>query len=175
MMSNSHLLTDAKRIEVIDGIGTLAKRLLVGADMLLKDADARASSDPLPLIETLVAVNEAYEAMRETKRALDNAYDRYSIQLIPDAMREKRMKTVNLEGIGRITVSYRFSCSMLDKDQGYEWLQNNGLGELIKPTVNSSALSSAAKARIENEGKDMPLDIFKVSSTPYTSITRTKG
>lgn len=57
---------------------------------------------------------------------------------------------------------------------GYVWLRANGLGSLIKPTVNSSSLSGAAKEALEN-GREFPDDLFRIHTKDGVSITRKKA
>jgi len=62
----------------------------------------------------------------------------------------------------------------LDKDAGLNWLRANGHEGIIIETVNSSTLSAFAKSQLEEEGVDLPDDIFKIGTSPYTSITKVK-
>lgn len=59
-----------------------------------------------------------------------------------------------------------------DKSGGMEWLRGNGFEDIIKPTVNASALSSAAKELLEEQGIDLPDDLFNV--TTYKVVTHRK-
>jgi hypothetical protein len=61
---------------------------------------------------------------------------------------------------------------MLDKQLGMDWLRNTGNESLIQETVNSSTLAAFAKSKTEEEGKELPSDIFKTSVMTYTSITK---
>lgn len=56
---------------------------------------------------------------------------------------------------------------------GYAWLAQNGLKSLIKPTVNASSLSAAAKEALEN-GAEFPDDLFSVHIKDAVSITKGK-
>lgn len=132
------------------------------------------SGDPIKLVRHFRDLRGVNEQIKECRKALDEMEDLLSVRDIPDLFKMLKVKTMTLEGIGRTTVSYRFSCSMLDKEQGMDWLKSNGHGGLIQPTINSSTLAAFAKNMIEVEGKDLPDDIFKTSTNPYTSITKVK-
>ena len=54
---------------------------------------------------------------------------------------------------------------------GYAWLADNGLESLVKPTVNASSLSAAAKEQIEN-GMELPEELFRVHPKIDISITK---
>lgn len=132
------------------------------------------SGDPVLLSRHFRDLRGVNETIKECRKALDEMEDLLSVRDIPDLFRNLQIRHMTIEGIGRVGVSYRFSCSLLDKPRGHEWLKDNGHGDIIQPTVNSSTLSAFAKNMIEVEGKDLPDDIFKTSSSPYTSITKAK-
>lgn len=111
-------------------------------------------------------------SFKEARDSMQEIVDRLSTQSIPDVMQAMKVKTITLVGVGRCTVAYRYSCSMIDKEAGYQWLRDTGNESLIAETVNSSSLSAFAKNLIETEGKELPEAIFKTGSMPYTSITK---
>lgn len=56
---------------------------------------------------------------------------------------------------------------------GFVWLKQHDLGSLIKPTVNASSLSGAAKELMEN-GQELPEELFAVHTKDNVSITKGK-
>ena len=62
----------------------------------------------------------------------------------------------------RFSVSTKLSASFPDKEAGHKWLEDNKLGDIIKPTVNAQTLSSTAKSLIE-EGLELDPEIFNVN------------
>lgn len=122
-------------------------------------------------------VSDFHDRLSEVKKQYNFIYDMLSKDTIPELMREAGVKTITLEDVGRVTVSYRFSCSILpdQKEVAYEWLRNNDLGDIIVETVNSQTLSATAKNLLENEGKELPPDTFKTGTSPYTSVTAIKA
>jgi hypothetical protein len=118
---------------------------------------------------------EEYDQFDKERKRIYEALESLSRKTIPEMMEEQGIKTITLEDIGyRFTVSQRFSCSMPDKEAGMAWLKANGLGDLIQPTVNAQTLSSAAKKRLEDEGLEMPTDLFNTSYMAFTSATKAK-
>jgi hypothetical protein len=87
-------------------------------------------------------------------------------------MREHNIRTITVEGVGRVSITHRYSCSMLDKQLGMNWLRQSGNEGLIQETVNSSTLAAFAKNMLETEGTQLPQDLFKTSVSAYTSITK---
>jgi len=56
-----------------------------------------------------------------------------------------------------------FYASMPDKERGFDWLRNEGLGDLIYETVNARTLSSAMKERLQND-EEVPDTVVKIST-----------
>lgn len=118
---------------------------------------------------------DEYEAFDKQRKRLYQALEDLSRKTIPEMMAEEGVKTITLEDVGyRFTVSQRFSCSMPDKEAGMEWLRQNGLGDLIQPTVNAQTLSSAVKKMIEDEGREPPEDLFNTNYMSFTSATKAR-
>lgn len=128
-------------------------------------------------VETIRHFNELRSInarIKESREALSEIEDRLSTQDLPEQMRAAGVKTVTVEGVGRVTISHRFSASMLDKDRAIQWLRDNGHESLIQETVNSSTLSAFAKNLLSEEGKELPSELFKTGTMPFTSITKAK-
>jgi hypothetical protein len=133
---------------------------------------AVSTKDHVQLVYHFDKVRGAADLIKEARDQLDKIERHLSSEAIPDLFREQGVKTITIEGLGRVTVSNRTSCSMVDKEAGHSWLKQNGHGGLIQPTVNSSSLAAFAKSYTEDTGMDLPEDIFKVSRNPFTSITK---
>jgi len=124
-------------------------------------------------IRMLVKLRDNYEALRILTKQIGKWKDRFTYTTIPEIMRTEGIKTITLDDDRiRCTVNLRWSASMIDKDRGLEWLKENGHGDLIQDTVNAQTLASFARNLEEDEGIDLPDDIFKVGQNPVTSITK---
>lgn len=134
--------------------------------------DVVAANDHVAIIKHFAQVRSLTERIKEAREALDQMEEDLSRQKVPDTMRAHGVKTITVEGVGRVSLSNRWSCSMLDKSKGMEWLRGNGHGGLIQETVNSSALAAFAKDMSINQGTDLPSEIFKTGIMTYTSITK---
>lgn len=133
-----------------------------------------ASNDHIALIRHYDALRKVLDTIKESREAMQEISDTLSKDKVPEAMRAAGVKTVTVEGVGRVTISHRFSCSMFDSTEGIKWLKAHNYGDLVKETVNSQTLSSFARGLIEDEGKELPADLFKVGTSPFTSITKVK-
>lgn len=158
--------------DILLQVQNLCAQLAQATRSLDGQTEALKASDHVTVIRHFDEVSKAYDILDATKKELNAIYDRLSRDYVPEAMRAAGVKTTTVEGIGRVTVSHRYSCSMLDKVRGYNWLTENGHGDLITQTVNSSTLSAFAKNLIVEEGKELPDDLFRTGTSPFTSITR---
>jgi len=148
-------------------------RLVDVATMIRNDtSEVVSTGDHVAIIKHFARLREANEQIKEARAALEDMEQRLSREQVPEAMRAHNVKTITIEGVGRVSLSNRWSCSMLDKLLGMDWLRKSGNGSLIQETVNSSTLAAFAKNLNDTEGTELPKDIFKTSIMTITSITK---
>lgn len=118
---------------------------------------------------------EDYDALDVIRKQLHKALEDVSRITIPEFMAEEGVKSTSLEDIGyRFTVSQKVSASIAPdkKDAAYAWLRETGNAVIITETVNASTLSSFVRKRVQDEGLEVPEDLFKVSTMAFTSATK---
>lgn len=138
---------------------------------------AIAQNDHVAIITHFVQLRNVNATIKAAREALSELEDEFSRHHIPDVVAELREKTgqkppFHIEGIGRVSVANKFSCTVLDRPKAHDWLRESGNGALVIETTNASTLASFAKDLTVNQGKSLPPDIFKVGTVPYTSITK---
>lgn len=137
------------------------------------DTDSVVSTkDHIAVIRHYQQVRQVAEMAKSVRDALRTIEEHLSRELIPDLFKEVGVRSVIVDGVGRVSVSYRFSCSMIDKPRALDHLREIGQGGIIQETVASPTLSAFARNYIEEEGMELPEDLFKTSSSPYTSIKK---
>lgn len=162
----------------MDAVFNEARKLLAElkakAALIQKVMDDARDGDHIHLIRVFHAVSQNYDVMDSVKKSYNKTFDDGSKEYVPDALRRAGVKSIRVEDVGNVVISHRFSCSIREgmQDDAFSWLKSNGHGGLIKETVNSNTLSAFAKNLIEDEGKELPDNIFKTSSSPYTSIRK---
>jgi hypothetical protein len=156
----------------LEALTQAARDLEVLTDDLTRDIVHLEGHDHIELIRYFDDFRQAADRFSEAKKAITFLHDKLSRDMIPEAMRDAGVKTVTVVGVGRVSISHRYSCTMTDKDQGMAWLKNSGHGDLVIETVNSSTLAAFSKSLMQDEGKELPADLFKVGTSPYTSITK---
>lgn len=138
-------------------------------------AEARKIYPGLPLqkmIEFMKAKAEEKANLEDQLKLVNAHYDVLRLEVIPEKMDSEGIENIRLEGIGRVSLTGDMFVQILSKGDLFNWLKDNGLSDLIQPTVNSSTLKAFVKRRIK-EGKPFPADFLRV--TPVTRATITKA
>jgi len=105
---------------------------------------------------------------------LKNSYDFIRFVLMPKAIEEAGLSSpVKIAGVGRISLSSDAYVSVVpgQKDALYGWMEEHGLGDLIKPTLNASTLK-AQVISLMLSGEDYPEDFVKVTPFVRASILK---
>jgi len=127
------------------------------------------------LAEKMADIRAKLDILKEEKATLEKEYDRLRLGEIPECMDAEGIGNITLEGIGRITLTSDVYASIpaTMREDAYDWLDANGHGGIIKPTVNAGTLKALIK-KMMKDGVQIPPELFKV--TPYTraSITKVK-
>lgn len=129
------------------------------------------------VVDNFVRLEDAVEAFdakwKEVKSRIDYARE----VSFPARLDNDETKTFTSADSGhRVSRTSRIFASILPglQEKAFDWLRSHELGSLIKPTVNSSSLSGAAKELMEN-GSELPDDIFRLHTKDGISITRKKA
>ena len=107
---------------------------------------------------------------------MGDALVKFKTETIPKAFEAENLSSFTLDTGYRVGLNERYNASIKKdmKNEAYEWLRGNGLGDLITETVNASTLSAAGKALVENEGKELPEQFFNAFFQTTASVTKTK-
>lgn len=166
------------------------KLLVADAKMGLDENDRKAHYATAHEGKKLVELAERMKELNELKDYIENMllyanaeYDIIRINLIPKAMEAENLESpVTVAGVGRITLTGDMFVSIGNaepeegvdyKQEFYNWLHQNGMGDLIQETVNASTLKAWVKKRI-TEGAPYPSDLLKVTPFTRASITKAK-
>ena len=114
------------------------------------------------------------DTAKEVKTSLQKKYDALRLNLVPSAMDDEGVTSINIDGIGRmgLTADLYASIPADQKPEAYEWLRDNQHGDIIKETVNAGTLKATFKAIIKKGEETIPENIFKV--TPFSRAAITK-
>lgn len=150
---------------------TSAAMKQINESIVLINSMLGSNPDTMDLVRVYAVSRDLYKAMDETRKRLEAVISKIGEEDIPKRFMNEKIKTTNLVDVGRVTVAYRASASMPDKIKGMDWLRENGHPDIIQETVNAGTLASFVKSEFIEKNMDPP-DVFKFSTSPYTSITK---
>lgn len=154
------------------------------------------------VLDTFALLEDEAEALDKMVKSINNRLSMAREVSLPERMDAEETRTFTAESGNRITRTVRLFASMdptagavpdggeivsnnhglqpgsypelVGMPLGYVWLKQNELGSLIKPTVNSSSLSAAAKELL-GQGRELPEELFRTHNKDSVSITRKKA
>ena len=133
--------------------------------------DALVLTDLVHAMSTLQNRKEALEAQL---KLINKEYDFLRITKVPAKMEEDGVDRISVTGIGRVslTADMHVSIKADQKEQFFEWLRDNGRGDLLQENVNPSTLKAAVKGMFKS-GEEVPEQLLNVSPFTRAAITRT--
>lgn len=104
---------------------------------------------------------ENIDALGDAKTTLQKAFDWLRISHIPERMEAEELESMVIEGVGRMYLTTQFMASIKAdcKEGAYQYLQDNGHGDIIQSTVNASSLKALAKLKLK-ANDPLPADLF---------------
>lgn len=136
-----------------------------------RDSAEVMSENDIPKAVTYFAeLQETVKSLGAKLSELNKHIENLSYEVLPTMFQNQDVKTVKIDGVGRVTVNVRWNATMIDKQTGLGWLKQTGNAGLIQETVNAQTLGAFAKEEVI-AGRPLPDDIFKVSSKPFISIS----
>ncbi len=92
--------------------------------------------------------------------------DVLSKSILPERFDAEDITKLQVESVGKsFYYLHKASASMPNKEAGYEWLRENGAGDLIVETVNAGTLASHLTKVFKEKNILPPEDVIKY--TPY--------
>jgi hypothetical protein len=150
-------------------------------DLLLlratRDADAALKKgDIAEVVAFFAEIRELIQNLARKTTKLTKFVETLSHDSIPTLFTNLNIKTVNVPGVGRVTINNRWSAgpSEKDRERAMQWLRMTGNEGLITETVNGNTLGAFAKTEAL-AGRPLPSDIFTVKTVPYVSVTATES
>jgi hypothetical protein len=104
-------------------------------------------------------------------KAIVERIDELRLKLLPDAMAEAEIRTLTIDGVGRVQLAMDAYVSIVDKPNAYTWLSENGYEGLIQPYAQPGTLKATVKAALK-DGHDFPEELFKVQPFVRASIVK---
>lgn len=162
-----------KSLELIEDMTSKLGTLI---DVYAKDADYKKMTKPLD-------IGCVYLSFRELRGKVDQLLKKVSAMeteltqhVVPRVFEANGTDYYKITSIGTaigVSTRYRTTIKPEAKEEAYQWLRDNELGDLIKPGVNAETLSATFKELSEEELTfSPPSDLFNVYFQPVVSVRK---
>ena len=133
--------------------------------------------DSISLVDLVTAMAELQrykEALEDSLKLVNKELDFLRITKIPGQMEDEGIDRITVSGVGRVslTADMHVSVKADKKPEFFEWLRDNGRGDLLQENINPSTLKATIKGLVEN-GEEIPEDLLNVSPFTRAAITKT--
>lgn len=161
--------------QMTDWIEQVARRFTDAATTVRDNVPDIAAKAPMGrAVDVAAHLSKTADFLEESIKAFKAEIAKMKEVHLPERFDNEEVSTFNTETF-RVTKSTRTYASIIgDQDAAFDWLRANDYGGLIKPTVNASSLSAAAKELMEN-GKELDDELFRVYNKNGVSITVKKA
>jgi len=149
---------------------------------LQREINQAVKSGTTPTARAFVVMHRMRDAVRSGEgkdksifKPFMDMYETLNKVTLPNMLEVDGVTNVPLAEGFRVQMASPFYASV-KKDQqaaAYEWLKANGLGDLIKDTVNSSSLAAGLKGLLEDKNIEAPAEIFTADYVPAMSVVKT--
>ena len=129
---------------------------------------------------TLQALAREMKDMQVQKEEAENAlkrinawYDVLRYEAIPTKMDDEGIENIRIEGIGRVGLTADMFVSVKDKQGLFHWLEQEGMDDIIQPSVNAGTLKAFVKSRMK-DNLPVPDEFLNINPVTRASITKAK-
>src|SRR5690606_9653360 len=115
----------------------------------LFDDEGRLRDDipTLHLLREFKATKDFKEACDLLAKEAGRVYDYLRLAAVPNRFEEEGISNMKVEGVGRVQLAGDLYAGIVRgrEEEAFEWLDDNGRGDLVKKTVNSSSIKAVLK------------------------------
>lgn len=156
---------------VLVSLSETESQLKIIAGLISADLEIGA----IELARNFIALRSIVDRLEDVAKPLDKLYQQMKTVNLPEAFDRHGVPSVTLDEGYRVTVSHTVRASIKPdmKDAAYAWLRDNGLGDIVTETVNSSTLSAVART-VAEDNRELDSELFNVAVIPNTSIISIK-
>lgn len=164
--------------KIADAIEALAEseRQLTIALNAYNEGKQELQSAPIEVLaRAFVRLDQGHDAIEGARKSFNEELEFLSRSKIPERLELAQTPNLTVTVGNRDYLVYkgeRWSASMIKKAEAIEYLKagDENMRAIVKEEVNAKTLASFAKNFIEETGKELPDDLFKVGTVPYTAV-----
>ena len=142
-------------------------------NVLSVELDEIAQMNILQLAHLQVNIQNLINSQKALTTEYQKRYDFIRNVALPTKMEDSGVESTTLSGIGRISLAAMLNVSVPKANQAdfYEWLRENGHGDVISLTANSSTVKALIQEQMR-KGEEVPEDLIKINAFTQTRITK---
>lgn len=154
-------------------IGEFYKGKGQNPELLDEQGNYKATITTLELLREFKAAKDFKEACDLLSKESGRLYDYLRLALVPERFEEDGISNMKVEGVGRVQLAGDLYAGIIkgNEERAFEFLGDNGRGDVVKQTVNSSSLKAILKKMLE-KGEEIPADLFKAEPFTRASIVK---
>ena len=145
-------------------------------DLVDKTANIQSLADQIQMLEGL---NNRINTSENNLKDLKKEHDRLSGEVIPTMMAEMGLSHLKLSDGSTVDVKANYSAniSVANREKAFNWLRENGLGDIIKNEISVSFgrnedIKAADYAALAEERGFQPTQKLKVDSMTLKALVR---
>lgn len=173
---NPRRLEEPKAQEVTESLSTIGKYFRGdGLNAQLMNSNGELTS-PMPTVDMMrefKAIRDAKDAADLLAKELGRVHDYMRLVLVPERFEQDGIKNIKVDGVGRVQLAGDLYAGIIKghEDEAFEFLSDNGRGDLVKKTVHPSSLKAVLKKMMET-GEEFPGEVFKAEPFTRASIVK---
>ena len=128
------------------------------------------------MVEEVIDLRSTIDRLQARVKELAATEREISQTKLPEKMRELGLSDFTLESGEKVSIRHKVKASLsaAKREEGFEWLRENGFGDLIKSrvveeSVHAGTLSAFCKEQME-KGTPIPTSLFGVYEFDQTII-----
>jgi hypothetical protein len=142
---------------------------------MMTTATPRIDFDSLSIPEILVVLREQKEraeALGKEKAEYEKTVQRIKFDILPERMAQENITNIKTDA-GRLHLKNSVSTSTKDAGALREWLEENGFGDLVQPSVSGQTLKAFVLEQMKEHDGSCPIPESIVEVKLYTEAVFT--
>lgn len=154
-------------------IGEFYKGKGQNPELLDEQGNYKANVTTLELLREFKAAKDFKEACDLLAKESGRLYDYLRLALVPERFEEDGISNMKVDGVGRVQLAGDLYAGIIkgSEEKAFEWLGDNGRGDLVKQTVNNSSIKAVLKKMLA-DGEEIPAELFKAEPFTRASIVK---
>ena len=131
-----------------------------------------AEAQLIEAAKELGALRDQKEELEARLKEINKAKTELETQKLPKMMEDAEVEKMTIEGVGTLYTQAGVYASVLaaDREMAYDWLRENGHGDIVKETVHHQSLTAWVKEML-GDGNEVP-EFFNAKPTTTARLRK---